>query len=53
MDMIQVKKGYMEGIRASLRNIGVAKKNGNLGKHRGFKETNKVLIHVRAFLMNS
>jgi len=39
----------MENIRSSLRKIGIAKKNGNTGKRKGFKETNKVLIHVRSF----
>ena len=49
MDLIQVKKGYMESIRASLRKIGVAKKNGNTGKRKGFKETDEVLIHLRLY----
>ena len=49
MDLIQVKKGYMESMRASLRKIGVAKKNGNTGKRKGFKETDEVLIHLRLY----
>ena len=46
--VIQVKQGYMEGIRASFRKIGVAKKIGNTGKRKGFKETDEIFIHLRS-----